>query len=346
MPSLRDAVTTALAFAALWVTGTAFGQSDPPQAFRIEFSAPAGCGDSEQFGEEILKRTDRLRPAERGETALGFFVHLTRTDDGVRGQFAIREPDGALSLRDVPGRDCREVLSAMALIAALTVDPLARADREVPVAQRRRLPKREPPRSAAPAPPRPPPAPEPAREAPRPGYGFAIGQRVTVQSAVMPGIELGLGVHAEVASKAAGLFAPLIRVGALIARSGTLQEEHGTAELDWITARVTACPIRFGSDHGLSVRPCAFADAGRLHGAGDKIANADEKSVFWTAAGAEATAAARIVGPLRVGVDAGILVPLRRDRFVFDVSAGEQELIHEVPVAGFSAGIGLGLPFF
>jgi hypothetical protein len=232
----------------------------------------------------------------------------------------------------------------MALIAALTVDPLARADREVPIAERRRLPRREPVRQPVTAPPRP--APEPVQEAPSPGFGFAIGQRITAQSAVMPGIELGLGAHLDVASRAAGLLSPLLRVGMLVARSGTLEEPSGTAELDWVTARVAACPIRLGSDHRLSVRPCAFADAGRLHGAGANIPGADDKSVFWTAAGAEVTAALRILGPLRLGVDAGIVLPFRRDHFVFDIDETSRESIHEIPPVGFSAGIGLGVLFF
>lgn len=346
MPTLREAVTTALLLASLLLTSVASGQPsatrrEEPQAFRAEFAAPEGCGSVQTFTEEILKRTERLRLAEGREQALGFFAHLARTPEGVLGKLAIREVDGALTLREVPGHDCPEVLSAMALIAALTVDPLARADREVPVAERRKPSKPPPPRPRPPAPTSRPERPEPAAE-PSAGIGFAVGQRVTAQSAVMPGISFGLGVHVEAISKAQSLFSPMLRVSALLSRSGALEEPPGVAELDWATARVSVCPLRFGSDHALSARPCAFLDAGRLHGEGSSLTPADERSVFWTAAGAEMTASARLTGPLRVGADVGIVLPFRRDRFIFEPDFE----IHEVPAVGFSAGIGLGLLFF
>jgi hypothetical protein len=308
---------------------------EEPQAFRVEFSPNATCGDRDQFTEEILKRTERLRPAEPAERALTFLVNLAGASGGIRGQLAIREPDGNLSLRDVPGSDCAAVLSAMALIAALTVDPLARPDREVPAAARRRRPPalvKVPPPEVAP----------PEQRRPRP-FVYGVGARVNVHGAVMPGVALGVGAHFAVQSERGSLFSPLLRAGVVFARRTDIEKDLATADFEWLTARIELCPLRIGSER-VSLRPCAFVDAGRLKGSGEGIASQREQSVFWSASGAELSAEARLVGPLTLGAEVGVLLPFRRDRFYF--AGPPDETVHRVPRAGLSAGVGLGLLFF
>ncbi|MDQ2646484.1 MAG: hypothetical protein M3020_21925 [Myxococcota bacterium] len=330
-----------------------------PQPFRVTFSTAAGCGSAAAFEDEVLKRTDRLRLADSDEAALALNVELTRAAQGIEGRLTLRESDGHVTEREVPGGDCEEVLSAMALIAALTVDPLARPDREIPLARRQRN-RRE---SQSPAPPRPtrqspkrvipkrelpkqgeepaPPSPaEPANA--EPGIGFGVGQRVTLQTAVMPGTTLGLGAHAELAVTGPSLWSPRVRLSGIFSRSGAIDAERGRAEFDWITARLQGCPVRLGFDRTWNIRPCAYLDAGRLHGVGSQIEPNDQKSVFWTAAGVELSGELRLFGPLALGAELGILLPFRRDRFLFEPDTE----LHEVPAAGFSGAVGLGLLFF
>jgi hypothetical protein len=357
MRFLRDAVKTVAFLLSLCSAMAARAQSsqpepEQPQAFRVEFSAAPGCGDREAFAEEVLKRTERLRPAEPGEPALTFLVNIGRTVEGARGQVAIREPDGNLSLRDVPGSDCPEVLSAMALIAALTVDPLARPDREVPVAARRRrpqstrpalpLPRKGPPRAVPPPPTQ---AAEP--ESRGAALGLGTGARVNAHGSVMPELAVGVAAYIEVVSRRSGLFSPSLRVGAVFSRHGGFETElasgtNATAAFEWLTARVELCPVRLGSAKRISLRPCAYFDAGRLKGSGSNVSPKREKSVFWTAAGAELSLEARLIGALTAGAEVGILLPFRRDRFFFV----PERTAHEISAAGLSAGLGLGLHFF
>jgi hypothetical protein len=79
-----------------------------------------------------------------------------------------------------------------------------------------------------------------------------------------------------------------------------------------------------------------------LRGEGFDIEPHRQKSVFWTAAGVELSGEVRLFGPLTLGAEAGLLLPFRRDRFRFDPDTD----LHEVPAAGFSGGVGLGLFFF
>jgi hypothetical protein len=350
----RDAVKTVAFLLSLCCAVPARAQSplpgpEPAQAFRVEFSAAPGCGDREAFAEEVLKRTERLRPAEPGESALTFLVNISRTVEGARGQVAIREPDGNLSLRDVPGSDCPEVLSAMALIAALTVDPLARPDREVPVADRRRRPSSPRPALAPsrPVPRQPPAATKPENPRPRRSLGLGAGARVNAHGAVMPELALGLAAHIEVVSRRRGPLSPSLRVGAVFSRHGGFETElangaNATAEFEWLTARVELCPVRLGSPAKVSLRPCAYFDAGRLKASGSDVSPERQKSVFWTAMGAELALEARLLGALSAAAEVGILLPFRRDRFFFV----PERTAHEVSAAGLSAGLGLGLHFF
>jgi hypothetical protein len=324
-------------------------EPERPQAFRVEFSATPGCGDHEAFAEEVLKRTERLRPAEPGESALTFLVNISLTVEGVRGQVAIREPNGSLSLRDVPGSDCSEVLSAMALIAALTVDPLARPDREVPVAARRRRAPLPPPALAPSRPPstRPAPAAEPENPGGPTSIGLGAGARVNAHGAVMPELAIGAGAYIEVVSKRRGAVSPSLRVGAIFSRHGGFQTElangaNATAEFEWLTGRVELCPVRLGSAAGISLRPCVYFDAGRLKASGSEVLPAREKSVLWTAGGAELALEARLLGAVSAGAEVGILLPFRRDRFFFV----PERTAHEISAIGVSAGLGLGLHFF
>lgn len=344
MRFLRLALTTAALLlpggAATALAQGSLAETQRPQPFHVEFSPASPCGDREAFTDEILKRTDRLRPAETGEPALTFFVTLSRTPGGIRGQFAIREPEGQLSLREVPGGDCPEVLSAMALIAALTVDPLARADREIPVEARRRRPAPPPRRLPAPARTEPPaPAQEPKPPA---ALGLGVGQRVTAQGAVTPGVALGLGAYLELSARAARVFAPRARLGLSYSRQDDVEGEVGRADFRWMNARVQLCPLRLGSDADASVRPCAFVDAGRLEGRGEAITPSRNQAVFWTAAGLELSAGVRLAGPLVLGGELGLVLPFRRDRFYFS----PDDELHRVPWAGISAALGLGLLFF
>ena len=334
-----------------------------PQPFRVTFTSAAGCGSATAFEDEVLKRTDRLRLADEGEAALGLRVELEPSARGIEGRLILREIDGHVMERQVPGGDCEEVLSAMALIAALTVDPLARPDREIPIASRQRpskaaeapkpappereppkrvIPKREPPRAESPEAPSERSSNATPNPNAKPGLGFGVGQRVTLQTAVMPGATLGLGAHAELAVTGPSLLSPRVRLSGIFSQSGNIEADRGRATFDWITARLQGCPVRFGFDRTWNIRPCAYIDAGRLRGEGSEIEPNREKNVFWTAAGLELSGEVRLVGPLAVGAEAGILLPFRRDRFLFEPDTD----LHEVPVAGFSGGVGLGLLFF
>jgi hypothetical protein len=303
----------------------------PPAAepFRMVWSSPPGCGDASGFLAELRSRTSRLRPAEGGERATTLLAELLREAAGVRGHLTVRKATGEVLTRDVPGRTCQEVVSAMALIAALMVDPLALTT-ESPVAAA------EP---AAPAPPSvsPPPPPRPPRAR---RWAFGVEQRLTGRTAVAPELAWGEALNLIVLWQSSS-FRPSLELSAHRARA-TASRSFGSADLNWTAAQLVLCP--WGAQPGprWDVRACALFQIGRLLGTGYATRNPAEGTIFWSSAGVQLEGRVQLVGPLWLGLEAGALRPFSKESFYL----APTQTLHAIPDWGFNFGGGLGLLFF
>jgi hypothetical protein len=277
---------------------------------------------------ELESRTTRLREAREGEHAITFIVETFRTPGGVRGQLTVRKPDGDLTVREVPGVDCAEVESAMALIAALMVDPLAGSLDRVPL--------RPPPSQPAPAPEA---KPTPAA-AITSRWSIRIEQRLMGRTAVAPGWTWGPALGAML-TRETSRFRPSVTLSVHDARS-TVVRSRGSAEFEWRAAELGLCPIAAPVGAAWDLRACASFQLGRLRGTGFATANPAKKRVLWTSAALQLAARYRIVGPLWLGFEAAFTFPLSRERFYLDPNL----TLHQVPSWGVSAGLGMGVRFF
>lgn len=106
------------------------------QPLRISYEAHEGCPGAETFLRELTLRTSRARAATPGEAALEVLVRLTRSEGATRGRITLGAGEGA-RVREVDGATCAEVVAALALIAALRVDPTASLDPQPPAAEPR-----------------------------------------------------------------------------------------------------------------------------------------------------------------------------------------------------------------
>ena len=325
-----------IVLAALLVAGN-FGSSvaraeprvtSPSEAFRMIWSSSAGCGDATRFLAELDGRTTRLRPARDGEHAITLIVELFGVAGGVRGQLTVRKPDGDLTVREVPGPNCEEVESALALIVALMVDPLAGNAEHVSVSTRDRPGTKPPANTAAPTP----------RAAS--GWSLRVEQRATLRSAVAPNLAWGQGLALMLTREGSGLH-PSLGLSANLARSTTSQR-LGSAEFEWAAAQLAVCPVGFQPAPGWDLRACGTFQAGRLRGVGFETVNSATKSIFWGALGLELQGRVKLVGPLWLGGEGALELPFSRERFYFEPGS----TLHQVPALGASLGIGLGVYFF
>jgi len=324
-----------LAFGLVCLTGARlasaqvlFEENAAPQPFRVEFSSSTSCRDATEFTRWLRAFTPRVRPARPGEPALTFVVQLVPTEAGVGGRLTLREPDGRETLREAPSPNCHDVIMAMALIGAFTVDPLA----TIPPHLMRQNTEPAPPRIE----------PQPAPESHEPSlWRFEAGERFGAQTALAPNLTWGGAVFASAVYASGQVLSPSVRVAGHFARS-TARGSGGHGEFTWVAARVSLCPVRWAPSAALGFRPCVFGDAGQLKAEGFLTLGSAERRLFWSASGLELQFEAELIGPVTIGAEAGVFTPFRRDLFFF----GANETVHRIPAVGMTASAGIGLRFF
>jgi hypothetical protein len=290
------------------------------EPFRLVWSSSAGCHDDSEFLAELTERTARLRKAIADEHAITLIVETFRSEGGVRGQLTVRKPDGDLTVREVPGVSCQEVEAAMALIAALMVDPLAGQAR-----RKRPEPVFRPDLASRPQP---------------PAWSLRAEQRLIARTATTPNVAWGQALGAMLTYEA-GSLKPSIGLAAEVA-DGTATARHGSAQLELLAARLAACPLGVQPGSAFDLRLCATAELGRLRGSGFATAARASKAIVWSSAGIELQARYEVLEPLWVGLEGGFTFPFTRERFYVD----PDETLHRVPAWGLVFGAGLGLRFF
>jgi hypothetical protein len=95
-------------------------------SFHLDYEAPLGCPTAAAFAHKVEGHTPLARLASEGEVARRFRAVFDTTGTAARGRLQITDFEGSSSLREVEGRDCNEVADALALIAAIVIDPNAR----------------------------------------------------------------------------------------------------------------------------------------------------------------------------------------------------------------------------
>jgi hypothetical protein len=326
---------------------------------RVAYDAPASCPGEAEF------RSEFERSMQGSAVAAGDFAYEVAIDaqpDGHRGTLRVVAPTPSESLREVRDRDCRAVVRALAFIAAVLADPDV-AKRGVapegPVTPESDTPASLPaPAAAAREPARPKPLPPPVGATPR-ARGREIVPREqrdspakTVARAHSAGFRAGISAAAisETALEPKLFFGPrlgvLARQGALLGAlsltfgsSDSLSASVGNAELRWLRGRLEGCRALPASLR-LELQACASFDGGVLEGAGQNAPFIDTRRAVWLAPGALGRLALALGPQLDLSAELGGFVPLVRPRFLIETSAGA-ELLHAVPIAGFSAGLGL-----
>jgi hypothetical protein len=297
-------------------------QAEP---FRLVWSSSAGCGDAGSFLAELEGRTTLLREARQEEHAITLIVETFRTQGGVRGQLTVRKPDGDLTVREVPGLDCREVQSAMALIAALMVDPLADTGERAGLKTQHSA---AAPRS------------ESGSTSRAASWSWRLEQRLTARSAIAPRLTWGqsLGVMLTAEGWSAH---PSLGLSAHVAHT-TTSASAGSAELEWAAGQLALCPASIQPTESWDLRACGAFQLGRLRGIGFETVDPATKAIVWSGAALELEGRYRLLDRLWVGWEGAFTVPFSRERFYLEPS----QTLHRVPAWGLSAGVGLGLLFF
>ncbi len=281
--------------------------SAAPPRVRLAYTAPEGCPDEAAFVAAVAAQAHPFDRAPRSAARVrSLDARITRADDAHKGVLRVREADGATSERDVSGATCQEVFSALALVAALTVD-------------------------TGPPPPAPPPPEEPPPPPP------VLPMRWTVATSfhggaffsMAPGASLGVAPGLEIAPPLVSR--PLVvRLGLTFAASPRADTAAGSAEFFWFAARLDVG--LFALERAwFAVRPTVGIGAGAVLGRGFAIATPHAQTRPWFDVAAGLRAHAALLPGFGLELAGGLLVPLTRETWIFE---RPDAVIHETPPVG------------
>lgn len=303
----------------------------------VEYEAPASCPAEESFWAAVMARTSKVRRGDEGRPSRTFVIRLAAGNDGSTGHLAVRAVDGSTTEREVAGDTCEEVVSALALVAALAVDPNA-TTKPLPLpAAPRRAPAVPPP-----APPRAPAAavvtvPQPAGEAPvRARTAASLGGVVAAGAA--PGPLFGAALAVAATRPRGGWLEPTVRLEIAAASTGTVTVPGGTATFSTVTGAIDGCPGGWTLGRW-RLEPCLRLEGGAVAAQGDDVAAPRTDTHPWGAAGVVGHAEWRTSSGFFADFGAAVRVPLVRTTFFFEPNT---TIYRTAPVGGvFSAGLGL-----
>jgi hypothetical protein len=315
-------------------TGSLFARlslAEPrPDPIAWTYRAPPECPPAETFEDEFRARTSRAElVAGVTDAPRRFLVTVSTEPSRAVGRIEIQGTTGTVSTREVVGQTCQGVVSALALIAALAVDPLA-ADSPRP-----------PARSADG------PSPAPVRDG-----GSDAGVRPTARAVLAAGVDGGavFGLFPKAAPRVS-LFAeaqiegwalaPAARLSFSAATSSSVAAPPGSATFRWWAAALDGCPLEVRFVEAVRVAPCAFAELGVLAGTGAGVAMPHVESRRWIAVGGSAKLTWLVLGSFLLEAQGRLAAPLARDTFV--LAAPERVVVHAVPAVLGSVELGAGV---
>lgn len=305
--------------------------------FSVQVHAPPSCVDSTRFTELIVKRTKRA-VATTPPSTWHFVVTIHVAMDGATGELTTirsgqRDEGTADAARTVRAATCHEAAEALALIAAVILDPAAALE----------------------APPQQKPAPEPGatpaattrQSAPPPSADWRVGPGVAAlfMGGVGPGASTGFtGFFGVAQIPRSGVLALDARIYFAMTPTSTISTPAGRAELDWWSTGLTLCPLRFAPEMfrgAFALEPCAGFEGGLLKGTGSFTHAPSTSTGIWLAATVGLRGVWSLTEFFRVEIAGDLVIPIRRDRFFFapDVTA------YQVPVVTGRGTIGVALLF-
>jgi hypothetical protein len=325
-----------------------------PEQVLLRYAAGAGCPSQPAFVNEVASRVRRPIEWVTVHPSTEIVITIGQTGDHATGTLEIITRSGEPTRREFVASNCSEIGAALALVAALTLDPNARTEPLVsaapgsPVAPEPPVetvaPPREPEVAPAPTAPRPvasPLAPPVARRSePSARYVAWLGPAVGVGLgyASEPLVTWGVSLGARSAVRSG--FSPSFQLTPMWGKTGSTGPAAPDGTFAWAMARLAACPAELRPVPALSLEACAAGEVGRVAARGD-APTVEPVAVdrWWLAAGAN-LALHFSLGSLFGRVETQALFPATRDQFVFH---DPDRRIHQAGVLVYGASLGVGV---
>jgi hypothetical protein len=309
----------------------------------IAVELESGCITAGEFVEKVRSRASNVREARAGEPARRVRVTVGGAERVV-GRLVTAGEDGALVVREVEGATCQEVIDALALVLAVTLDPLTDATPTVASP-----PPADPPRPAlvvVPEARRPPSRPRPVpprRRAAEVRWHQLVGAEGTVSAGLVATPLAGLGARYALSREERGGSSLLLTVGAFATFAADAPANHPTGgavryRLQGLDASL--CPLGARVHARVRLYPCGAVTVGRLQAEGIDLPGRRADAAVFAAAALEGRATLQVVGALELMGAAALSLPLGKYSAVVvgaDNSAGEVQPVGIVLAMGVAA---------
>lgn len=316
---------------------------------RLELAEGSACATRDELIAKIARRSDRIRFVDSGAARLLRAEFERHGEGAILARLRVVQPNGRRATRELQAGSCEEAADALALVAAVTLDPLAKTDElppEAPPPEAETVPERPlpvaradqtPSSTAGPAgaPVRPVDERQPEEDA----VALGIGVSAAAIWGPAPGPLPGVGASFEIRARTPSVWSPAARASIVRLWRGGFETEHGTAAFALTELTLDLCPLSLPAGP-LELRPCGSVHAGLLTASGSETHEAREHVRPWLTLGASALVSLRVTETLEFSTAFGAGHPLVRDRFQF-----EPNVFHEVPNIAFSAAIGASIRF-
>lgn len=329
----RIPLAAGVALASLFVLArSARAESPSPIAVRTFEDLHDGCPRSPTFSERLTARLPRIHEAVDGESAIRVEARVERIGELSHGTLTLGASSERVE-REALSPSCEEVISALAVMAAVGLDEgalAAPAPEERPVA----------PAEIAPVSP---PSSRPARAAARPLSSNRRHRRGDASPAVSlaTGIQITANRAAVVLATLSGelgfrsALAPAIRLGVGRSVAENYVTQQGGARVQWSELLLDVCVALFRAGQ-FRVGPCFDAEVGRLHADVLPPLEFRSQSRWWVTAGGSAKVAWQLHRRFSVELSGGVRVPVVRDRLFFEPDTLVYEPPPVVPFAGIA----------
>jgi hypothetical protein len=315
---------------------------DGGEPISLRYRAPSTCPDQDAFLARLRERAPLARPASSAERARVVEITIEAGAPGSRGTLRITDLDGRHAAREVTAVDCADVVQALALIAAIALDPKAGA-KAAPDAPASRPPS---PGVAGVAPGPPPPARHRGDEdatmpAPPPGtpVRISVGPQLAAVWAAAPQALAGIRLFGEVAAPGDGVLRPSARVSVMRTLATADGASPTAARFQLTTARMDGCLV--GWPGLVRVSPCALFEAGVLDATGEQVRDRRTFSAPWLTLGALLRVQTVVGDILVLELEGGVDARLTSYRFYLEPDA----TLYELPRVGATLAAGVGLRF-
>ena len=326
----------------------AYARADDTIALRLRYDAPQTCPNAAAFLAQVRARTTLVRPARANETAPELRVFVENVPGGNTGTLEFVGPHATSSVRKVSAADCEQVVSALALMTALAIDPHASIEptHAVPPVQsvktdgRREAPAQIEGRREAPASDKRTAQPVPRQSSSRTPWAFELGSLVEVLGGVTPDPDLLVRPFVQVIVEGRSTWSYAFRISGGRAHAEVTNRE-GSGDFGLWAGRVEPCPLRFSAPHRLAMSACLPVDVGRLEAEGRGVTPQKRVTRLWLSIGSLARVEWQVLDVLVLEIAGELFVPIVRDRFF----VGSNATLHRAPAVAGAASVGLGVRF-